>query len=83
MKKDRLFNEYAIKVENKKHLKIKSINLSIVNFDVKDSATLIFDIQNASNGFPDDKKSLTNETLKLTINEDNLKYRNHNNARTS
>jgi hypothetical protein len=72
-KKDRLFNEYAIKVENKKHLKIKSINLSIVNFDVKDSATLIFDIQNASNGFPDDKKSLTNETLKLTISKNDIK----------
>ena len=67
-KKDRLFNEYAIKVENKKHLKVKTINVNIVTFEVKGSATLIFDIQNASNGFPDDKKSLTNETLKLTIN---------------
>ena len=33
---------------------------------------LIFDIQNASNGFPDDKKSLTNETLKLTISKNDI-----------
>ncbi|MCQ4035117.1 carboxypeptidase-like regulatory domain-containing protein [Kaistella montana] len=72
-KKDRLFNEYAIKVENKKHLKVKTINVNIVNFEVNGSATLIFDIQNASNGFPDDKKSLTNETLKLTINKNDIK----------
>ena len=72
-KKDRLFNEYAIKVENKKHLKVKTINVNIVIFEVKGSATLIFDIQNASNGFPDDKKSLTNETLKLTINKNDIK----------
>lgn len=72
-KKDRLFNEYAIKVENKKHLKVKTINVNIVTFEVKGSATLIFDIQNASNGFPDDKKSLTNETLKLTINKNDIK----------
>lgn len=71
--KNRLFNEYAIKVENKKHLKVRTINVNIVKFEVKDSATLIFDIQNASNGFPDDKKSLTNETLKLTINKDDIK----------
>ncbi len=72
-KKDLLFNEYAIKVENKKHLKVKTINVNIVTFEVKGSATLIFDIQNASNGFPDDKKSLTNETLKLTINKNDIK----------
>lgn len=71
-KKDRLFNEYAIKVDNYKRLKIKKINVHIVDFNVNDSATLIFDIQNSTNGFPDDSKSLANETLKLKITKKDI-----------
>ncbi len=71
-KKERLFREYAIKVENKKHLKIKKINVNIVDDSFSDFATLIFDIQGSKNGFPDDTKSLTNETLKLTFTKNEI-----------
>jgi len=71
--KDRLFREYAIKVENKKHLKIKRINVNIVDHSFINSATLIFDIQGSKNDFPDDQKSLTNETLKLTFSKNDIK----------
>ena len=70
--KNRLYQEYAIKIPNKKHLKIKKINVNISLFEVDDSATLIFDIQNSKNGFPDDLKSLTNETLKLKITKNDI-----------
>ena len=70
--KDRIFREYAIKVENKKQLKIKKINMNIVDDSFIDSATLIFDIQGSNNGFPDDTKSLTNETLKLTFTKNEI-----------
>lgn len=72
-KKDKIFREYAIKIENKKHLKIKKINVNIVNIRLNAPANLIFDIQNSTNGFPDDSKSLTNETIKLTINNEDIK----------
>ena len=71
--KDRLFREYAIKVENKKHLKIKRINVNIVDDSFINSATLIFDNKRKKNGFPDDQKSLTNETLKLTFSKNDIK----------
>lgn len=70
--KNRLYQEYAVKIPNKKHLKIKKINVNISLFEVDDSATLIFDIQNSKNGFPDDLKSLTNETLKLKITKNDI-----------
>ncbi len=70
--KNRLYQEYAIKIQNKKQLKIKKINVNISLFEVYGSATLIFDIQNSKNGFPDDLKSLTNETLKLTITKNDI-----------
>lgn len=71
-KKDRLFREYAIKVENKKHLKITKININILDSSFEGSATLIFDIQNSQNGFPDDTKSLTAETLKSTFTKNDI-----------
>lgn len=72
-KKDKILREYAIKVENKRHLKIKNINVSIIDFKLNKPATLIFDIQNSKNGFPDDSQSLTNETLKLVLTENEIK----------
>ncbi|UOE39143.1 carboxypeptidase-like regulatory domain-containing protein [Chryseobacterium oryzae] len=72
-KKDKIFNEYAIKISNKRHLKIKNINVNIVNFKLNKPAVLIFDIQNAKNGFPDDSQSLANETLKLELTEDDIR----------
>lgn len=71
--KDKIFREYAILVKNNRRLKIKKINVNIVSANFEDSATLIFDIQNSKNGFPDDMKSLTNETLKVNFTKDDIK----------
>jgi len=67
------FREYAIRIENKKKLKIKNININIVDFEFDTTATFIFDIQNAKNGFPDDAQSLVTEPLQLTITENDIK----------
>ena len=63
--KKKFFREYAIKVENKKRLKIKDINVNIVSSNFEKTATLYFDIQNSKNGLPDDSQSLSNEKLQL------------------
>ncbi|SKB57859.1 CarboxypepD_reg-like domain-containing protein [Soonwooa buanensis] len=71
-RKDKVYREYAIRIENKKRLKVKKINLNLVSINLNSPADLIFDIQNSTNGFPDDSKSLTNETIKLTINKEDV-----------
>lgn len=71
--KDKIFREYAILVKNNKRLKIKKINVNIVSANFENSATLIFDIQNSKNDFPDDFKSITNETLKINFTKDSIK----------
>lgn len=68
-----IFNEYAIRIENKKKLKIKNINVNIVDYKFEKTATFIFDIQGDKNGFPDDAQSLVNEPLKLTVTENDIK----------
>lgn len=65
--------EYAIKIENKKKLKIKNININISDFKFEKTATFIFDVQGAKNGFPDDTQSLANEPLKLIVTENDIK----------
>jgi hypothetical protein len=70
---DDIFIEHAIKIKNKKKLKIKNININIVDSKFEKNAIFIFDIQNAKNGFPDDTQSLVNETLKLTVTENDVK----------
>lgn len=70
---NQIFKEYAIRIENKKKLKIKNININIVDFKFEKPATLIFDIQSAKNGFPDDTQSLVNEPLKLIVTENDIK----------
>lgn len=68
-----IFYERAIKIKNKKKLKIKTINLNIVDYKFEKTLTLIFDIQGEKNGFPDDAQSLVNEPLKLTVTENDIK----------
>ncbi|REG97955.1 carboxypeptidase-like regulatory domain-containing protein [Flavobacterium aquicola] len=70
---DDIFIEHSIKISNKKKLKIKNININIVDSKFEKNAIFIFDIQNAKNGFPDDTQSLINETLKLTVSENDIK----------
>lgn len=72
-KTDKVYREYAIRIENSKRLKVKKINLNLLNVNLKSPATLIFDIQNSTNGLPDDQKSLVNETLQLKINNEDVK----------
>jgi len=70
---DDIFQEYAIRIENKKKLKIKNININIVDFKLEKPATFIFDIQSEKNGFPDESQSLLNEPLKLLVTENDLR----------
>lgn len=70
---DDIFIEHAIKIKNKKKLRIKNININIVDYKFEKNATFIFDIQGEKNGFPDDAQSLVNETLKLTVSENDIK----------
>jgi hypothetical protein len=65
--------EIAIKIKNKKKLKIKAININIVEYKIEKTATFVFDIQGDKNGFPDDKLSLINEPLQLTVTENDIK----------
>lgn len=69
---NQIFEEYAIRIENKKKLKIKNININIVDFELEKPATFIFDIQSAKNGFPNDTQSLVNEPLKLIVTENDI-----------
>jgi hypothetical protein len=66
-------SEMAIKIKNKKKLKIKTLNINIVDYKIEKTATFIFDIQGDKNGFPDDKQSLINEPLQLTVSENDIK----------
>ena len=68
-----IFKECAIRIKNKKKLRIKNININIVHYKFEKTATFIFDIQGEKNGFPDDAQSLVNEPLKLTVTENDLK----------
>ncbi|PWB25018.1 carboxypeptidase-like regulatory domain-containing protein [Flavobacterium sp. HTF] len=68
-----IFKECAIRIKNKKKLRIKNININIVDYKFEKTATFIFDIQGEKNGFPDDAQSLVNEPLKLTVTENDLK----------
>lgn len=68
-----IFGEKAIKVKNKRNLKITNININIVDFKLEKPATLIFDILGEKNGLPDDTQSLVNEPLKLTVTANDLK----------
>ncbi|WP_188051463.1 hypothetical protein [Flavobacterium sp. GP15] len=52
---------------------IKKLNINIVNYKIEKTATFIFDIQGDKNGFPDDKQSLINENLQLTVTENDIK----------
>lgn len=67
------FKEHAIKIKNKKRLKIKNININIVDYKFEKTVTFFFDIQNSKNDFPDDTQSLVNEPLKLTVTENDIK----------
>lgn len=69
---EKKFQEYAIKIKNEKKLKINKINLHISSIEVQDSVTIYFDIQNSTNGLPDDLKSLSNKTLELKFTKNDI-----------
>lgn len=69
---EKIFQEYAIKIKNKKRLKVNKINLHILSIDAKDTITIYFDLQNATNGFPDDLKSLSENTLQLKFTKNEI-----------
>ncbi|MDV7695724.1 carboxypeptidase-like regulatory domain-containing protein [Chryseobacterium soli] len=67
---NKIFQEYAIKVRNNKKLKIKKINVELSSVALEKPALLIFDVQNSINDYPG--TSVVNETLKLTISNENI-----------
>lgn len=69
---EKIFQEYAIKIKNKKRLKVNKINLHILSIDAKDTITIYFDLQNATDGFPDDLKSLSENTLQLNFTKNEI-----------
>ncbi|SHF64756.1 carboxypeptidase-like regulatory domain-containing protein [Chryseobacterium vrystaatense] len=66
----KIFREYAIKIKNKRRLKIKKINLDLAYYDIEQPVSLIFDIQNSAGEFPGE--SIMNETLKLIITKEDI-----------
>lgn len=66
----KIFREYAIKIKNKRRLKIKKINLNLAYYDIEQPVSLIFDIQNSAGEFPGE--SIINETLKLIITKEDI-----------
>ncbi|CAA9203689.1 hypothetical protein FLA105534_04869 [Flavobacterium bizetiae] len=70
---DDIFKEYAIKIKNKKNLKVKNININIVDYKFEKNVIFIFDIQNEKDGFPDDAQSLVNDPLRLIVTENDIK----------
>ena len=71
-RKEKINNEYAIRIKNDNNLKIKKINVDISYFDFENTTTLIFDIQQSKDDFPDDTKSLVDETLKVSFTKDDI-----------
>ncbi|MDR2235767.1 MAG: hypothetical protein LBE92_06560 [Chryseobacterium sp.] len=67
----KLFREYAIKVNNTRKAKIKTIHVNLASFTLEQPVTLIFDVQRSADGFPGE--SLVNQTLKLTVTKDEIK----------
>ncbi|NML69676.1 carboxypeptidase regulatory-like domain-containing protein [Chryseobacterium sp. RP-3-3] len=67
----KIFREYAIKIKNRRKLKVKKINLNLSFFAIEKPVTLIFDIQQSAGDFPG--KSVVSETLKLTIAKEDIR----------
>ncbi len=70
-KDNALFNEFAIKIKNKKHIKIKNININICDYKIETPINLVFDIYKSDNDLPGE--SLINETLLKEIKGDDIK----------
>lgn len=66
----KILREYAIKIKNKRRLKVRKINLDLAYFAIEQPVSLIFDIQNSAGDFPGE--SIVNETLKLVITKEDI-----------
>ncbi|MGH1519384.1 carboxypeptidase-like regulatory domain-containing protein [Chryseobacterium sp. JK1] len=71
-KKDKtLFREFAIKIKNKKHIKIKNININVSDYKIDTPINLVFDIYSIKNDLPNE--SLISETLSKEISNEDIK----------
>lgn len=66
-----LFKEYAIKIKNKKKIKIKNINIMLTDYNIETSMLLMFDIYSNKDNLPNE--SLIGETLSKEITNTDIK----------
>jgi len=66
-----LFNEFAIKIKNKKRIKIKNININVCDYKIESPITLVFDIYSVKNDLPGE--SLISQTLSKEITNTDIK----------
>lgn len=66
-----LFKEYAIKIKNKKKIKIKNINIMLTDYNIETSMLLMFDIYSNKDNLPNE--SLIGETLSKKITNTDIK----------
>lgn len=69
-----LYNEYAIKIKNKKHIKIEKINLNLSFYKIESPIKLVFDIYDGKKEFPEE--SIVTDYLSKDINSNADIYNN-------
>lgn len=66
-----LFNEFAIKIKNKKRVKLKNININVSDYNIETPIALIFDVYRSKDNLPNE--SLITETLSKEITNADIK----------
>lgn len=66
-----LFKEFAVKIKNKKRIKIKNINIIVSDYNIETPILLMFDIYSNKNNLPN--QSLISETLSKEITNMDVK----------
>ena len=66
-----LFKEYAVKLKNKKKIKLKNINIALADYNIENPILLMFDVYTDKNNLPNE--SLLEETLSKLISNSDIK----------
>lgn len=66
-----LFEEFAIRIKNKKKVKIKNINITVSDYNIETPMLLIFDVYTNKDKLPNE--SLLNETLSKEVTNADIK----------
>ena len=65
-----LFNEYAIKIKNKKNVKLKNINVNVCDYKLETPVVLVFDVYSSNGDIPNE--SIVGETLSKEISSTDI-----------